>query len=111
MRLVGNLLRVRLNEGCRFCRKTGFFRSLLVDDSIRRELDRRFPTDQYPVDIDVIGSQNAFPTIRVTNFDSAINVSKKANLEDFGFDTLAAVIETAKHMIRELEEAGTLRKL
>ena len=84
----------------------------LVEDSIRRELDRRFPTDQYPVDIDVIGSQdNAFPTIRVTNFNCAINVSKKANPEDFGFDTLAAVIETAKHMIRELEEAGKLRKI
>jgi hypothetical protein len=60
----------------------------------------------------VIGSQNnAVPTIRVTNFNCAINVSKKANPEEFGFDTLAAVIETTTHVIAELQKAGKLRKL
>jgi hypothetical protein len=83
-----------------------------VEDLIRRELDRQFPEDQFPVDIAVLGGQkNAYATVRVSNFDCGINVSETANPEDFGLDTLAAVIETAKHMIRELEESGKLRKL
>jgi hypothetical protein len=78
-----------------------------VEDTIRRELDRQFPTDQFPVTIDVVGGQrNAYATVRVTNFDHGINVSEKAIPEEFGFDTLTAVIETTKRMIAELQESG-----
>ena len=63
----------------------------VVEDTIRRELDRQFPADRFPVNIDVVGSQNnTHVVVRVTNFDHAINVSENAVPEDFGFDILSA---------------------
>jgi hypothetical protein len=83
-----------------------------TEDSIRRELDRQFPPDRVPVNIAVTGNRaNTYATVRVTNFDHGINISEKAVPEDYALDTLAAVIETIKHVIGELRESGKFPKL
>ena len=83
-----------------------------VEDSIRRELDRRFPSSTYPVNIDVLGRHDrAYATVRITNYNHGINVSEEAHPEDFELDTLAAVIDTTNHVIAELEHSGKLRKI
>src|SRR5258707_3944855 len=81
----------------------------VVENSIRREMERQFPSAQYPFNIDVVGSQsNTVVTVRFTNFDRAINEMKNALPEDFGLDIRTAVIETAKRVIAELGESGRL---
>jgi hypothetical protein len=80
-----------------------------VEDSIRRELERQFPADHFPVNIDVVGTQhNTSAMVRVTNLDCGINVSERAIPQSFRPDTLSAVIETVKTVIAELREAGKL---
>jgi hypothetical protein len=75
-------------------------------------LDRRFPANRYPVNIDVMGQHyGCYATVRITNYNHGINVSEDAHPEDFELDTLAAVIDTTYHVIAELEQSGKLRKL
>src|SRR5262249_38166244 len=92
-------------------RSVGLLGDPAVEDAIRRELNRLFPPDRVPVDISVIGGEaNAFVTVRVTNFDHGINVTEKARPQEYGHDTLAAVIGTANRVIAELEHSGTFPK-
>ena len=81
-----------------------------VEDSIRRELERRYPTKAFLFNIDVTGRpENPYlATVRVSNFDYGINVSETAKPEEFGCDTLAAVIGTANRLIADLEQSGKL---
>jgi hypothetical protein len=80
-----------------------------VEDSIRREVERQFPSDRYPVNIDVIGNHgNSYASVRVTNFDQGINVSENAIPEEAGL--LTAVIEAARHIIEELGGSGKFPK-
>ena len=80
-----------------------------LNDLVQRELSRRFSPEQYPANIDVLGSHGD-PLVHITNYNAGIDLREKAHPEDFheSGGTLAAVIAMAEHMIADLEESGKL---
>lgn len=82
-----------------------------LEDSLRRELERQFPPDQFLMDIAIVGSPcTTYAMVRITNFTQGINLTGKAIPEEFGCDTVTAVIETVKRLVAELRESGLLPK-
>jgi hypothetical protein len=76
-----------------------------LEVSIQQELERRFPSEKFPVNIDVVGT-----VVQITNFETGIEVFAKA-VPGVGRGTYQAVIETAERAISEVIESGKLRRL
>jgi hypothetical protein len=76
-----------------------------LQEAIQEVLIRRFPTNAYQLNIDVIGGQaQTYATVRVTNFDAGIDESAKAIPENFldSGGMLAAVADAAERIIEYL---------
>ena len=79
-----------------------------IEDSIHQELTRRFPSGQFPVNIDVVGAQNTdCPTIQITNFKAGIEIREKV-VPEAGSNICDLVIAEVNRLMSELEESGRL---
>jgi hypothetical protein len=84
-----------------------------LEEEIQTALVSRFPEDQFPVNIAVVGDQgNTYAVVQVNNFDAGIDERAKAIPEDFlgRGGTVAAVLTTAQRMLTELKDTGRLPK-
>lgn len=83
----------------------------LLEDDIQRELVRRFPPNEFPVNIDVVGGQQqTYAVVQITNYDAGIETRAKAIPEDFmGVGGMrAAVVAATEGLIQELQQHGRI---
>jgi hypothetical protein len=82
-----------------------------LEVTVQRELVRRFPPNDFPVNIDVVGGQHqTYAVVHVTNFDAGIEAKARAIPEDFigAGGMLVAALAAAQSMIAELQSTGRL---
>jgi hypothetical protein len=82
-----------------------------VEDAIQKELVRRFPPSDFPVNIDAVGGQHqTYAVVQVTNFDLGIEEKARAIPEDFigAGGMRAAVLASAETVMTELQRTGRL---
>jgi hypothetical protein len=80
-----------------------------LEGDIQRVLVRRYPPNDFPVNIDVVGGQNqTYAMVQVTNFDAGIEEKAKAIPEDFigAGGMRAAVLAAAEKLVTELQRTG-----
>jgi len=82
-----------------------------LGEGIQQDLIRRFPPNDYPVNIDVNGGQaQTYALVRVTNVNAGIDEMVKAIPEDFvdSGGLRAAVLDATGRVIEELQRKGRL---
>jgi hypothetical protein len=82
-----------------------------LEEAIQKELIRRFPPNEFPVNIDVVGGQaQTYATVQITNFYVGIDEKRKAIPEDYlgRGETMAAVLDAAEQIIRKLQGTGRI---
>ena len=89
--------------------------SKALEDAIQQGLTLRFPFNQFPANIDVVGNQHTdCPTVQITNFDADIKVFEMA-APQVGWNTdellLRSVIAIAERTMSELVNLGRLPQL
>ncbi len=80
-----------------------------LESSIQLELTQRYPPEQFPVNIDVVGTQRcSWAMVQVTN-SAGVEVFEKAFPEDFNFDKRTAILATTDRVISSLVKSGHFR--
>jgi hypothetical protein len=80
-----------------------------LEEGIQQDLIRRFPPNDYPVNIDVSGGHaQTYATVRITNVDARIDETEKAIPENFidSGGTRTAVLDATERVIGELQRKG-----
>ena len=82
-----------------------------LEDAIQGELVRRFPPNEFPVNIDVVGGQNqTYAVVQITNFDAGVEEKAHAIPEDFiGIGGMRAAVMTAtEKLLTQLQRQGRI---
>jgi hypothetical protein len=90
------------------------FGTKAIRTRIEGELNRRFPPDQFRVDIRVIGDESHCPVVCISDDQTHIRISEKVVLQveaDTIEPTLKGTIDTATRLMSKFEGLGELQLL